>query len=160
MTLFVAIVFGLTYLGMAFGRIRGLAVDRTGIALLAAVIVIASGALDGEAALATVDLPTLLLLFGLLILSAQYRVAGFYDWCAQRVAVAPARAAGAAGSDDRRDRSPFGGAGERHRPLRERAAAAGVRLSFRDHARSGIPVTLGSIAFAAVWLRATGHIGW
>ena len=40
MTVFVAAVFAATYVGMALGRIPGLRIDRTGIALLAAVAVI------------------------------------------------------------------------------------------------------------------------
>jgi len=38
----------------------------------------------------------------------------------------------------------------------ERAAALGVRLSFLDHARCGVPMTLLSFAGAAGWLWAIG----
>ncbi len=38
----------------------------------------------------------------------------------------------------------------------ERAASAGVRLGFRDHARSGIPITILSMIAAMLWLWATG----
>jgi Na+/H+ antiporter NhaD/arsenite permease-like protein len=38
----------------------------------------------------------------------------------------------------------------------ERAALAGVRLSFRDHARAGVPITLASLLLAALWLWAIG----
>jgi Na+/H+ antiporter NhaD/arsenite permease-like protein len=34
----------------------------------------------------------------------------------------------------------------------ERAAVAGVRLSFRDHAKAGVPITLLSMIFAGLWL--------
>ena len=34
----------------------------------------------------------------------------------------------------------------------ERAAAAGVQLSFTDFARAGIPMTLASLAIASAWL--------
>lgn len=34
----------------------------------------------------------------------------------------------------------------------ERAAAQGVRLTFRDHARAGVPITLLSLLVAALWL--------
>ena len=38
----------------------------------------------------------------------------------------------------------------------ERAASVGVRLGLHDHARSGVPITLLSIAAAVAWLAATG----
>lgn len=79
-------VFIATYLGMAFGRWPGLAIDRTGIALIGAIILVAAGALTLEGAAQSVDLPTLLLLFGLMIVSAQYAASGFYDGVAARVA--------------------------------------------------------------------------
>ena len=41
----------------------------------------------------------------------------------------------------------------------ERAAASGVRLSFIDFARSGIPMTLASLAATVAWLWATGLVG-
>ena len=42
----------------------------------------------------------------------------------------------------------------------ERAASAGARLSFADFARSGIPMTLASIATAAAWLSFIGLMSW
>lgn len=72
------IVFVLTYLGVALGEIPGLAVDRTGIALLGAVAMIAAGVLDTDEAVRAVDYPTILLLFGLMVVSSQFRLGGFY----------------------------------------------------------------------------------
>jgi Na+/H+ antiporter NhaD/arsenite permease-like protein len=80
LTGFVLVVFAAVYLGMAIGRWPGLKVDRTGIALL--------GALDGAAVRAAIDFPTLVVLFGLMILSAQFAACGFYDWCSARIATA------------------------------------------------------------------------
>ena len=73
---------------MALGRWPGLKVDRTGIALLGAIVLYGSGAIDGAAALAAIDFPTLVVLFGLMILSAQFAACGFYDWCSARIASA------------------------------------------------------------------------
>jgi Na+/H+ antiporter NhaD/arsenite permease-like protein len=78
-------VFIATYIGMALGRVPGLRVDRTGIALIAAVVLIASRAVDVEKAAGFVDLATMMLLFGLMILSAQFGISGFYDGCAALV---------------------------------------------------------------------------
>jgi Na+/H+ antiporter NhaD/arsenite permease-like protein len=84
----VLVVFAAVYLGMAIGRWPGLKVDRTGIALLGAILLYGSGALDGAAVVAAIDFPTLVILFGLMILSAQFAACGFYDWCSVRIATA------------------------------------------------------------------------
>ncbi len=42
----------------------------------------------------------------------------------------------------------------------ERAAAYGVRLSFGEYARVGVPATLVSMAFAVAWLAWTGWLPW
>jgi Na+/H+ antiporter NhaD/arsenite permease-like protein len=79
---------------MALGRWPGLRIDRTGIALLGAIVLVSSGRVSGTQALAAIDFPTLFILFGLMLLSAQYAASGFYDWCAARIAAAtgsPAR---------------------------------------------------------------------
>jgi Na+/H+ antiporter NhaD/arsenite permease-like protein len=72
------IIFVLTYLAVAMGEIPGLALDRTGMALLGAVAMVAFGGLDTGQAMAAMDYPTLLLLFGLMVVSSQFRLGGFY----------------------------------------------------------------------------------
>jgi Na+/H+ antiporter NhaD/arsenite permease-like protein len=72
------ILFALTYAGLALGRIPGLAVDRTGFALLGAVAFLATGSLTVAQAKEAVDAPTLAVLFGMMLLSAQYRRSGLY----------------------------------------------------------------------------------
>ena len=42
----------------------------------------------------------------------------------------------------------------------ERAAAIGVRLTFADFARAGVPTALISMALAALWLGLTGWMPW
>jgi Na+/H+ antiporter NhaD/arsenite permease-like protein len=81
-------VFLAVYVGMALGRWPGLRIDRTGIAILGAVVLYAGGAVDGAQALHAIDFPTLIVLFGLMMLSAQYAACGFYDWCSARIAAA------------------------------------------------------------------------
>src|ERR1700754_69907 len=82
----ILIVFAITYLGMALGRFPGLRIDRTGIALLGAIVLVASGAVPLGSTAHFVDLPTILLLFGLMILSAQYAASGFYDGISAAIA--------------------------------------------------------------------------
>ncbi len=78
-------VFALTYIGMALGRIPGLRVDRTGIALMALAVLLATGAMPFAKVAGAIDAPTLVLLFALMILSGQFAVARFYDAAAARV---------------------------------------------------------------------------
>ena len=40
----------------------------------------------------------------------------------------------------------------------ERAATRGVLLTFLDHAKAGVPITLISMAFACLWLWAKGFM--
>jgi Na+/H+ antiporter NhaD/arsenite permease-like protein len=86
MRLLPILIFVLTYLGVALGRVPWLTLDRTGIALLGAIAMVASGALPMDFALAAIDHGTILLLFALMIVSAQLRLGGFYTWAALRSA--------------------------------------------------------------------------
>jgi Na+/H+ antiporter NhaD/arsenite permease-like protein len=79
------IVFIGVYLGMALGRVPGLAIDRTGVALLGLIVLLASGDLSLDEAGRAVDMPTIALLFALMILSAQFEMSGFYGLVADRV---------------------------------------------------------------------------
>lgn len=79
-------LFLLTYLGLALGRIPGLKLDRTGFAVLGAVAFLATGSISLEEAKAAVDAPTLAVLFGMMILSAQYRLSGLYSAIGLRLA--------------------------------------------------------------------------
>jgi Na+/H+ antiporter NhaD/arsenite permease-like protein len=87
--LLVLIVFAAVYLGIALGRWPGLRIDRTGIALLGAIVLYVGGVVDGPRAVDAIDFPTLILLFGLMVLSSQYAACGFYAWCSRRIARTP-----------------------------------------------------------------------
>lgn len=80
------LVFLCTYLGIAIGEIPGLQIDRTGIAVLGATAMVALGVLETEEALKYIHVPTLLLLYGLMVLSAQFRIGGFYTKVALYIA--------------------------------------------------------------------------
>ncbi len=75
-------IFCLAYAGIAMGKIPGLAIDRVGVALLGAIAMAVFGVLTPESAFASIDLPTILLLYSLMIVSAQLRLGGFYTWFA------------------------------------------------------------------------------
>jgi Na+/H+ antiporter NhaD/arsenite permease-like protein len=84
-TAIVLLILTLTYIGMAAGRIAWLRVDRTGIALLAVITLLASGEMTLDDFGAAVNLPTLALLFAMMIISAQFAESGFIDLCARTI---------------------------------------------------------------------------
>lgn len=84
----VVLTFALVYLGMLLGGLPRTALDRTGVALIGAVLLIAGGALSPLEAWRAVDVATIALLFGLMIVSAQLRVAGFYAALTRRITAA------------------------------------------------------------------------
>ncbi len=81
----VLLVFLAVYAGMVLGEIPGLRLDRAGIALLGAIALVALGDVTPDAAWASIDVATMSLLFGLMIVSAQFRLAGFYTAVAGRL---------------------------------------------------------------------------
>ena len=85
---FATVVFVCVYAGLAAGRVPGLRLDRSGIALFGAIALLAAGALDMERAWAAIDAGTLALLFGLMVVSAQLHQSGFYGAVTQRLATA------------------------------------------------------------------------
>ena len=80
--LIAALIFLATYVVIALGRAPGLRLDRTGAALLGASLMVASGTLTLEQAYKAVDLDTLTLLLGMMIIVAHLRLAGFFQLAA------------------------------------------------------------------------------
>jgi Na+/H+ antiporter NhaD/arsenite permease-like protein len=78
-------IFCFAYLGIALGKIPGLVIDRVGVALLGAIGMVVFGVVTPESAVNSIDLPTILLLYALMIISAQLRLGGFYTWIALKI---------------------------------------------------------------------------
>jgi Na+/H+ antiporter NhaD/arsenite permease-like protein len=72
-------IFAVTYCGIAVGHVPGLRLNRTGIALLGAIAMMIFSELPTEAVVGFIDWPTIMLLFGFFVLSAQLRLSGFFD---------------------------------------------------------------------------------
>ena len=89
MTTTVVVIFVIVYLGMLLGGLPFLQLDRTGVALLGAIALVATGDLTPEQAARSIHLPTLLLLFSFMVISAQMRLGGFYTWVTLRIAALP-----------------------------------------------------------------------
>ena len=67
-----------SYVGLALGRVPGFRIDRTVVAIIGAAVMVASGAVPWPDAVAAVDAPTLVLLFGMMIVTAYLRLSGFF----------------------------------------------------------------------------------
>lgn len=80
------IVFLCTYAVVALGRLPGLRVDRAGAALIGASLMVGLGALSLEDAYRAIDLNTIVLLIGMMILVANLKLAGFFALAARWVA--------------------------------------------------------------------------
>lgn len=72
------LIFGVVYLGMVLGGLPRLQLDRTGVALLGAIAVVGLELMSPEAAARAIHLPTIVLLFAFMVISAQMRLSGFY----------------------------------------------------------------------------------
>jgi len=79
-------IFAITYLGIAIGRIPGLKLNRPGIALLGAIAMMIFAGVSTNDAVSYVNWPTISLLFGFFVISAQLRLSGFYDKVAAGIA--------------------------------------------------------------------------
>ena len=81
-------IFTAAYIALGLGRVPGLRVDRTGVAIIAAVAVVVTGGLGWDDAVRSVDAHTLVLLFGMMIVAAYLRLSGFFGlvtlWAVRR----------------------------------------------------------------------------
>jgi Na+/H+ antiporter NhaD/arsenite permease-like protein len=73
-----AAIFVGSYLALAIGRIPGLSIDRAGIALVGAGLMVGSGDLSLDEAYKAIDLDTITLLLGIMIVVANLRLSGFF----------------------------------------------------------------------------------
>ena len=79
-------IFAVTYLGIAMGRVPGLKLNRVGIVMLGAIAMMIFAGIPTAQVISWINWPTVLLLFGFFVISAQLRLCGFYDWLAGGVA--------------------------------------------------------------------------
>ncbi|HUA76201.1 MAG TPA: SLC13 family permease, partial [Acetobacteraceae bacterium] len=81
-------VFTATYAVIAIGRLPGFRLDRAGAAFLGASLMVAVGALSLPDAYRAIDMNTITLLLGMMIVVANLRLSGFFrlltGWAAAR----------------------------------------------------------------------------
>jgi Na+/H+ antiporter NhaD/arsenite permease-like protein len=75
-------IFSFTYLLISGRQVRLLPLNRPAAALLGSVLMVACGVMTPEQAYRSVDYDTLVLLLGMMIISAYLFLAGFFEWAA------------------------------------------------------------------------------
>src|SRR5437762_6339120 len=88
------VIFSFTYLLISGRRLKVLPLNRPAAALLGTVLMVVTGVMTPERAYRAVDYDTLVLLLGMMLISAYLFLAGFFDWAADwvlRVAKTPQR---------------------------------------------------------------------
>lgn len=88
------LIFAFTYLLISGRRLKILPLNRPAAAMLGTVLMVASGVMTPAEAYRAVDYNTLVLLLGMMLISAYLYMAGFFDWAADwilRVAGTPQR---------------------------------------------------------------------
>jgi Na+/H+ antiporter NhaD/arsenite permease-like protein len=79
------LIFAITYLVLAIGRLPGLRIDRTGAAIIGASFMVGVNALSLNEAYAAINFDTIILLFGMMIVVANLQLSGFFSLVAERV---------------------------------------------------------------------------
>ena len=88
------LIFGFTYALISGRRLKVLPLNRPAAALLGAVLMVATGVMTPDRAYRAVDYDTLVLLLGMMLISAYLYLARFFDWAADwilKVARTPQR---------------------------------------------------------------------
>ena len=80
--LLAVVIFCVTYLLISGRQLKILPLNRPAAALLGTVLMVAFGVLTPEQAYRAVDYDTLVLLLGMMLISAYLFLAGFFDWAA------------------------------------------------------------------------------
>jgi len=71
-------IFTAAYVALGLGRVPGLRVDRTGVAIVGAAAMVVVGGFPWDDAVRSVDAHTLVLLFGMMIVAGYLRLSGFF----------------------------------------------------------------------------------
>src|SRR5579871_543487 len=78
-------IFLASYVVFALGKFPGLKIDRPGAAIIGAVAMVAFSVLPPGAAVHSIDFPTLVLLFSMMLIVGNLHLVGFFEWNAEVV---------------------------------------------------------------------------
>jgi Na+/H+ antiporter NhaD/arsenite permease-like protein len=82
-TLAAYLIFFGSYFVFALGKFPWMKIDRPGAAIIGAVLMVAFGIVGATEALASIDIATIVLLFSMMLIVGNLRLAGFFDWIAE-----------------------------------------------------------------------------
>jgi Na+/H+ antiporter NhaD/arsenite permease-like protein len=74
------IIFGISYVVFALGKLPGMKIDRPGMAIIGAVLMVAFGIVGADEALHFIDFSTLVLLFSMMLVVGCLHLSGFFNW--------------------------------------------------------------------------------
>jgi Na+/H+ antiporter NhaD/arsenite permease-like protein len=83
-TLAAYLIFFGSYFVFALGKFPLMKIDRPGAAIIGAVLMVGFGIVGARDALASIDFATIVLLFSMMLVAANLRVVGFFDWITER----------------------------------------------------------------------------
>jgi Na+/H+ antiporter NhaD/arsenite permease-like protein len=79
------VIFIASYVVFAFGKFPGMKIDRPGMAIIGAVLMVAVRIVNAQDALGAVDFATIVLLFSMMLIVANLHLVGFFDVVAEFV---------------------------------------------------------------------------
>lgn len=74
------IIFFASYFVFALGKFPGMKIDRPGAAIIGAVLMVAFRIMSAQEALRAIDFSTIVLLFSMMLIVANLRLGGFFEW--------------------------------------------------------------------------------
>jgi Na+/H+ antiporter NhaD/arsenite permease-like protein len=77
------LIFAGSYVVFALGKFPWMKIDRPGAAIIGAILMVAFRTVGSCEALAAIDFGTIVLLFSMMLIAGNLRVAGFFDWPAE-----------------------------------------------------------------------------
>ena len=84
-TLAAYLIFGGSYVVFALGKFPWMKIDRPGAAVIGAVLMVVFRIVGAREALASIDFATVVLLFSMMLIVANLRLAGFFDWITEAI---------------------------------------------------------------------------
>jgi Na+/H+ antiporter NhaD/arsenite permease-like protein len=75
------VIFFSSYFVFALGKFPWMKIDRPGAAIIGAVLMVAFRLVGGAEALQSIDFPTIVLLFSMMVVVANLRLGGFFEHC-------------------------------------------------------------------------------
>src|SRR4051812_26664785 len=86
------VIFIASYVVFAFGKFPGMKIDRPGMAIIGAVLMVAFRVVRADDALKAVNFATIVLLFAMMLIVASLHLLGFFDFVAELVVARMGRA--------------------------------------------------------------------